>query len=99
MYPVDLLKVATVLFVNMELFELNIDSDADANHQPFRWRSLHRSIECSLYDIQNRGSTDVMERDFKCHCWCWWDIPLVHGPDTWADFPYRTCTCSILWHI
>jgi hypothetical protein len=70
-----------VIVVEMELFELIINPDTNANYQPFGRRSLHRLIECRFYHLQNRGSPNVVERRVKCYRWCWWDRTCIHNPD------------------
>ena len=60
-----------VMFVEMELFRLNVNSDADADHQSFGWWSVHGLIECRLYELYIGGPTNFMESGLKLDCRSW----------------------------
>ena len=69
--PGGLVEGVLGMVVEAQLFRLRIGIDTNANHKPFRRRSLHGIDKCGFYDIQNRGHSDLMERGVKCYRWCW----------------------------
>lgn len=68
MYPIDLLKVLTLLRCWISCPD-KFCLDPNASRQSFPYRSLHRHIKRHGHNIKSRRLSDTMERSVECSCW------------------------------